>query len=247
MSEGFLLGLSMLILGTSFLSGILGMAGGMILMGVLLVFLPVPSAMVLHAVTQSSSNGWRAALWVRYVNWTILGRYLIGLSVAFAFFSFAQVVLDRAHILLLLGGVPLAGMLLPDEHVPRADRPGGAEFCGLVCSGLQLLSGGSGPILDLFFVRTNMDRRAVVATKATCQVFTHISRLVYFGGLAGTGDHDLTYVVLGVSVTMAIIGTSLSRIVLERMTNVQFRLWTQYVLTAVASVYVIQGLYALTQ
>ena len=37
---------------TSFISGILGMAGGMILMGVLLALLPLPTAMVLHGVTQ---------------------------------------------------------------------------------------------------------------------------------------------------------------------------------------------------
>ena len=45
---------------TSFLSGIFGMAGGMILIGVLLALLPLPQAMVLHAVTQMASNGWRA-------------------------------------------------------------------------------------------------------------------------------------------------------------------------------------------
>src|SRR5690242_1273717 len=44
---------------TSFISGILGMAGGMILMGVLLASLTVPAAMLLHGITQFSANGWR--------------------------------------------------------------------------------------------------------------------------------------------------------------------------------------------
>ena len=48
-------------LGTSFLSGIFGMIGGLVLMGVLLLFLPVPAAMTLHAITQMTANGWRAA------------------------------------------------------------------------------------------------------------------------------------------------------------------------------------------
>ena len=50
-------------IGTAFLSGIFGMAGGMILVGVLLALLPVPAAMALHAITQMASNGWRAFLW----------------------------------------------------------------------------------------------------------------------------------------------------------------------------------------
>ena len=53
-------GLSLLMIGTAFLSGIFGMAGGLILIGVLLFIFPLPTAMVLHAVTQMASNGWRA-------------------------------------------------------------------------------------------------------------------------------------------------------------------------------------------
>ena len=53
------------VLGTSFLGGIFGMIGGLVLMGVLLLFLPVPAAMTLHAITQMTANGWRALVWRR--------------------------------------------------------------------------------------------------------------------------------------------------------------------------------------
>src|ERR1700687_3023368 len=55
--------LGLLMVGTAFLSGLFGMAGGLILIGVLLTLMPLPSAMVLHAITQMASNGWRAFLW----------------------------------------------------------------------------------------------------------------------------------------------------------------------------------------
>jgi hypothetical protein len=57
--------LGLLMVATAFLSGLFGMAGGLILIGVLLTILPLPSAMVLHAITQIASNGWRAFLWRR--------------------------------------------------------------------------------------------------------------------------------------------------------------------------------------
>ena len=72
----FLLCLAMV--GTAFLSGIFGMAGGMILIGVLLALLPVPEAMMLHGVTQMASNGWRALLWWRYVRWGAVAPYILG-------------------------------------------------------------------------------------------------------------------------------------------------------------------------
>ena len=48
------------VLATSFLSGVVGMAGGMILMGILLLMMDVTAAMVLYGVTQTAANGWRA-------------------------------------------------------------------------------------------------------------------------------------------------------------------------------------------
>src|SRR5262249_45097209 len=69
------------VLGSSFISGIFGMAGGMILLGVLLVFMDVATAMVLFGVIQMVSNSWRAALWFHYVDWGIVRRFLIGSTV----------------------------------------------------------------------------------------------------------------------------------------------------------------------
>ena len=61
------------VLATSFISGIFGMAGGLILLGVLLVFMDVAPAMVLFGAIQTASNGWRSALWLRHVNWGSCG------------------------------------------------------------------------------------------------------------------------------------------------------------------------------
>jgi uncharacterized membrane protein YfcA len=56
-------GFAAAIVSTSFVSGIFGMAGGMILMGILLAFMPMAPAMVLHGLVQISATGWRARQW----------------------------------------------------------------------------------------------------------------------------------------------------------------------------------------
>ena len=68
--------LCLVVTGTSLLSGIFGMAGGMILVGFLLAVLPVPEAMMLHGVTQLASNGWRGLLWWRYVRLSAAAFYM---------------------------------------------------------------------------------------------------------------------------------------------------------------------------
>lgn len=45
-----------------------------------------------------------------------------------------------------------------------------------------------------------------------------------------------------VSVALALAGTTLSRTVLERLRDVQFRRWTQRIVLAIGVVYLIQGL-----
>jgi uncharacterized membrane protein YfcA len=55
------------VVATSFLSGVFGMAGGLVLLGILLAVLDVAPAMVLHGATQFAANGWRALLWHRNI------------------------------------------------------------------------------------------------------------------------------------------------------------------------------------
>src|SRR5882757_8863113 len=78
--------------GTSFLSGIFGMAGGLILVGVLLAIMPLPAAMMLHGVTQLASNGWRALLWWRHIRWSPVAAYVTGCALALGVWSFTRYV-----------------------------------------------------------------------------------------------------------------------------------------------------------
>jgi len=76
------------------------MAGGLILIGVLLALMPLPTAMVLHAITQMASNGWRALLWRAHIRWRPVFVYLIGCAVALALWSITRYVPDKPIALL---------------------------------------------------------------------------------------------------------------------------------------------------
>src|SRR3954463_12471319 len=105
--------LGLLMVGTAFLSGLFGMAGGLILIGVLLALLPLPDAMALHAITQMASNGWRALLWRRHVRWRAVGAYLVGCLLALAVGSLWPYVPPKPLALLALGVTPFLVRLVP--------------------------------------------------------------------------------------------------------------------------------------
>src|SRR5246500_324507 len=103
MSALMMAALGALMVATAFLSGLFGMAGGLILIGVLLALMPLPTAMVLHAITQMASNGWRAFLWRAHIRWRPVSIYLIGCALALCVWSITKYIPDKPIALLMLG------------------------------------------------------------------------------------------------------------------------------------------------
>jgi uncharacterized membrane protein YfcA len=226
---------------TSFVSGILGMAGGMMLMGVLLAVMPVPAAMMLHGVTQLASNGWRAMLWRTQVVWRVFRGYVLGALVATGVFVVLQFVVSKPVALIAMGLTPFLALALPEKLHLNVERRGHPFACGAVCSALSLTAGVSGPILDVFFVRSQLGRHAVVATKAMTQSFSHLLKIAYFGGVVATGRGTVDPWIGAMMVALAVAGTSLAAPVLRRMDDQAFRKWTRWTVSALGVFYLASG------
>ena len=115
---------------SSFVSGILGMAGGMILMGVLLAMMPVPAAMMLHGITQLASNAWRAFLWRKAVDWRVFRQYLYGALAAVAAFALLKFVASKPVAFIVLGLTPFVSLVLPEKLHLNVERRGHSFSCG---------------------------------------------------------------------------------------------------------------------
>src|SRR5258708_34608053 len=105
--------LGLLMVATAFLSGLFGMAGGLILIGVLLTLMPLPTAMVLHAITQMASNGWRAVLWRAHIPWRAVSRFLVGCAPGLAPWAITPHRPAKPGAPLLLGAPPVLSRPAP--------------------------------------------------------------------------------------------------------------------------------------
>lgn len=231
------------VLATSFLSGIFGMLGGLILMGLLLLVLPVPAAMSLHAVTQMASNGWRAFLWRRHLIWRVLPGYLLGASITFGFFAWVSLAPPSAAVYIVLGLVPIIALAVPARLAPDIQKRGAPFIVGMAVMALHILAGVSGAVLDIFFIRTKLDRRQIVATKAMTQTLGHLLKLAYYTLVVRAAPSDLAVPlwVYVAAVATAFSGTSAARFILERMTNQQFIRWSQRLALGIGAVYLGRG------
>jgi uncharacterized membrane protein YfcA len=231
------------VLVTSFISGIFGMAGGMMLLGVLLIYMDVAPAMVLFGAIQTSSNGWRATLWLRHVDWGIVWRYLVGSTAMFLVLRTVAILPSKAMLYIGLGLIPFAADLLPKKLTPDITRPGAPYICGAFIIVLQLMAGAAGHILDIFFQKSRLDRKTIVGTKAVTQVAGHLYRIVYFGSFELAFDVSIPWWGYVGAIALSFAGTSLAAPVLLRMTDDGFRAWSRRVTIAVATVYLIRGLW----
>ena len=227
---------------TSFISGILGMAGGMILMGILLTMMSLPAAMMLHGIAQLASNGGRAFMLRHEVDWRVIRGYAIGAALAVAIFTVTRFVVGKAAALILMGFTPFVALLLPEKLHLNVERRGHSFLCGLVCVAISLTAGIAGPILDVFFVRSKMSRHKVVATKALTQTLSHLLKILYFGGVMATRGTEVSPWLAAMMIALALLGTSLSRQVLERISDAAFRKWTRWTVMSLGVMYLFSGL-----
>lgn len=228
---------------TATLSGVFGMAGGLVLMGGLAFLMPVSAAFVTHGLLQLVANGWRAILHFRHVRWGIVGFYALaslaaGIAVALIAFTPSKMLL-----FLMLGLVP--GLLWIPQSWLRLDaaKPLHALISGFVVTGLNLTAGVAGPLLDIFFVRTALTRHSIVATKAATQVFSHLAKIIVYGApLFVAGAKGLPpWPVFALAIPLSMLGTAVGGRILDRMSDVNFKAWTRWIVTGVGVTYLIQA------
>lgn len=217
---------------TAALSAVFGMAGGLLMMGACALVLPVAPAMVLHGVTQATSNGFRALLLREHVQIGVLAPYAAGALAAAALLWPVRFVPDPALVFAGLGLVPFLSMALPARPWMDVRRPVVAAFAGALVAALQLVAGVAGPVLDVFFVHTDLGRREVVATKAATQVLAHGLKIAWFASVDWP-DPSLA----AAAALAAIAGTSLGARLLERMPDTTWRKATRLLLAGIGVAY----------
>ena len=231
-------------LATSVLSGLVGMAGGVVLMAILINVLPVSSAMVLHGVTQFTANGSRTLILRRFLLWQLLPGYMLGAALAVAGFSALLFVPDASVVLILVGLFPWVAKLKPKLGGLNITRPLSSVLCGLSVTSAQLLAGAAGPLLDMFYLNSGLDRQTVVANKAMTQTIGHLLRILYYGAIISVETLLPNWLFLAAAVT-AVLGTRIGTWLLSRWDDAVFQHIIGLIIWCTGTICIIQGSYQL--
>ena len=234
------------VLATAVLSGVMGMAGGVLLMAVLVTLLPVASAMILHGAVQAASNGARFLFLREHVMWGILPAYAVGALVAVLLFVSVALVPDPALVLILVGSFPWLARLVPTLRGLDVRRPVTGVACGATVTAAQLLAGASGPLLDAFYLRTEVDRRCIVATKALTQAAGHVLKIGYYAWVSDAVLDEVSLAgvpiwLIGAGIVLAVVGARIGTRLLEKFDDRQFRRVTGWVILGLGALCIVKG------
>jgi len=222
---------------TSILSAVIGMAGGITLLAVMLLFLEPLVAIPLHGVVQLVSNGSRAWIQRAHVQHPLLLRFaLLLLPAAWLGLRLAQNLPPDA-VRLGIGVFVLVctwrpQWLLLGAHPERAAPGRRFTALGGAVGFLSTTVGATGPLLAPFFLNLGLPRQGIVGTKAACQMLSHLAKIAVFG-LAGFAfaAHLGLLALLSVAV---VAGTWMGSRLLESVSERAFVVLYRLVLTAVA-------------
>jgi uncharacterized membrane protein YfcA len=229
-------------LGTSIVSGVMGLAGGMLLLSVLLIHLDPVVAIPVHGVIQLVSNASRAWFQRTHVRWDAVWRFAWPLLPAGA----AGLALLRA-VPPDAGRIAIGGFALVATWLPGSLRLGGRggdprralAWGGALVGFASTLVGATGPLLAPFILALELGTQATVGTLAACQIFQHLSKIALFGA-AGFEFRRFALPLAGLCLA-SIAGSAIGTRLLDRVPERVFRTAVRLLLTALAGQLVVAG------
>jgi uncharacterized membrane protein YfcA len=231
---------------SSLVSGIIGMAGGIILMGIYATLLPIEVAMVLHGFTQLFSNGFRSYLHRKHILWHILPKYFIGSLIMTFLMSLTTYTPDKKIVFIMLGLFPFTIFL--KDFAKRLDISKKLQpyIAGGVVTASQLTAGASGSILDIFFINSPLLKYEVIGSKAITQVVGHSFKILFYISVIQKNNFEFGISPISVALTVPVvfIGTYLGKLVLRHFNEDYFRKLSRIIVLGMGILLVLKGVYA---
>lgn len=214
---------------TSYLTASVGIGGGVFLLAVLSLIMPVAAIIPVHGLVQLGSNANRALMLWREISWRCVLFFLPGalLGALLAALFLVQLPLPvlqlaiASFILYLVWGPKLPKLMLGDW---------GTLVAGGVTTFLSHFVGATGPLVAAFIKQKHADQRQVsVATFAATMVLQHGPKAVVYGAAGFMFKEWLLLVLL--MIAAGALGTKIGLLQLAKLTDRRFTLLFNGVLT----------------
>jgi uncharacterized membrane protein YfcA len=234
--EGIGAGVALLLVAASFFTSALaatfGLGGGLAMLALLGVFVPVAALIPVHGAVQLGSNSGRAWHQRAHVRRDIFLPFAAGSVVGAVIGAFVVVQLPDAAMKLILGAFIL---VITWARIPGMARIGraGLAVASVVLSVLSMMLGATGPLLNAVLAQfMSGDRKALVATHAATMTVQHGLKIVVFA-VAGFAFASWLPLIAAM-IASGYLGTVYGSRLLDRMPQETFAFWFKVLLSLLA-------------
>ncbi|MGH8455861.1 MAG: sulfite exporter TauE/SafE family protein [Stenotrophobium sp.] len=207
---------------TAMLSGIAGVGGGTILIGIFYALgLTTAQAVPVHAAVQLVSNASRTAAYFRAVEWRAAGWFLLGCAPA-PFLVAPWVAHANTHAIELVLALLIIVSLLPgSDRVTAMPLRWAYLLGGVLVGSIGMFVGASGLFVGRLFLRPEWRKETMIGTLALCQCLGHFTKILGFAsvGLSPLSEPALLWPLL----IAVILGTAAGKWLNQRLSEERFR------------------------
>lgn len=227
---------------TSALTAVFGVGGGVAMLALMGLFVPVASLIPVHGAVQLGSNTGRAWHQRAAVRWDVAKPFIAGSLLGAVAGVFLVVQLPDALLKIVLGGFIIFLLWVKIPGMDRLSKAGlGVASVGIAV--LSMIVGATGPLVAVIFAKFfDNERKALIATSAVAMTTQHLLKIVVFG-IAGFAFWEWVPLVVAM-IASGFLGTVYGSSVLERMPEETFKRWFRIGLTVLALDLLRRGLVA---
>lgn len=227
----FLLLISMALI-TSVISGMFGLAGGLIFLAVITTTVETSYIIPLHAAVQLISNCSRLAFFYKHIRWTVIRYFLVGL-IPGSFLGILIFALSPLGIIkMLIGFFILLATFMPETKRERSFDLGIFVPVGFVTGVFGIFIGATGPFTASFFIRRDILKENLIATKGTCQAISHLIKIPLFGFVgANILPYWKTFIFIG---PVIVLGTYMGKKLVGKISEKDFKLAFRVIISLIA-------------
>jgi uncharacterized protein len=228
---------------TSALTASFGVGGGVAMIALMGLFVPVAALIPVHGTVQLGSNTGRAWHQRANIRRDIALPFMAGSLVGAILGALIVVQLPDALLKLVLG---VFIIVVTWAKIPGVDRLGraGLAVASTCLALLSMFVGATGPLMQVILAQIlSRDRKAMVATHAAAMTVQHGLKIIVFG-LVGFAFRSWLPLVVAM-IASGFLGTVYGTRLLESMPEETFRRWFRIGVTLLAVDLLRQGIVGL--
>lgn len=208
---------------TSALTAAFGIGGGLAMLALMGLFVPVAAVIPVHGAVQLGSNTGRAWHQRAFVRMDVAAPFIAGSVVGAVLGVFLVVQLPDSLLKIVLGAFILAITWMKIPGIERLNSVGLA-IASVVLALAGMLVGATGPLVSALFAKFfENDRKALIATHAAGMTAQHLLKIIVFG-IAGFAFWEWVPLVAAM-ICSGFLGTVYGTKLLDRLPEEQFRKW----------------------